>query len=247
MRIVSETHDYYDGVQAYGQDQSRVYVRISRKENFHFNVFPHLNTYYSSASLEHADQRLVGFCGKLYPVICMWMSTPGECTRLAYKCLYSISEVDAYVKKHWDKIRQEKYFGKKYFGKRKKYERRYNSTLFLQKDVKEFFRAIEAAQNTCEKWFVQGQSPIFIITYPTYKECKITWNASLKNVQFYKVLDPQTTYQELDMYLGGVLGLTNKRGRPSYQGQKMDDTVSDNDLMAAKGFDKWSFRKEPDR
>ena len=61
-------------------------------------------------------------------------------------------------------------------------------------------------------------------------------NPSLKTYNFQEVIDPFTLYQEIEMYLGGVLG--NKEVIPE---------MADKDKVVSHGFDpKWSFRKHKD-
>lgn len=55
----------------------------------------------------------------------------------------------------------------------------------------------------------------------------------LKKIQFYKVVDAYTAFQEISMWVGGTL---------SYPGNTMI-TISDKDKIHKHGFDKWSFRK----
>jgi hypothetical protein len=75
--------------------------------------------------------------------------------------------------------------------------------------------------------FHQFKVPCFLYHYS-----RLITNPCLKDLQFYKVKDAYQTYQELDMYLGGVL--TNTEVIPP-----MDDLT----LIKAKGFDvKTSFR-----
>lgn len=57
----------------------------------------------------------------------------------------------------------------------------------------------------------------------------------LKDINFPKILDAFTAYQELSMWVGGVLP-KNENGMA---------TISDKDKVAKHGFDKWSFRKMP--
>ena len=95
--------------------------------------------------------------------------------------------------------------------------------------------------------FREYKVPIFIVRYiypwdaPENTDCQrhagnyIILNGELKPHNFVRVFDPYAAFQEISMYLGGVLG-TNNPPIPH---------VSDEDLSAAKGFDKWSFRKEP--
>lgn len=60
-------------------------------------------------------------------------------------------------------------------------------------------------------------------------------DACLKDYEFFRLKDPYTDFQEIQMYLGSVLS-NNQEKIP-----KIDDKT----LAQAKGFDKWSFRKEP--
>lgn len=58
-------------------------------------------------------------------------------------------------------------------------------------------------------------------------------NPILKDYQFYKVFDAFQTLQEIQMFIGGVLG-TNERETV---------TIADKYKIQKHGFDKWSFRK----
>ncbi len=60
-------------------------------------------------------------------------------------------------------------------------------------------------------------------------------NPKLKDLQFYKVFDAFTAFQEISMFLGGVLGV----------GEKEIIEIEDKYKIGQHGFDKWSFRKEP--
>lgn len=59
-------------------------------------------------------------------------------------------------------------------------------------------------------------------------------NAVLKPYEFYKVFDTFTAFQEIQMFIGGVL--TNPE-------QNMVN-ISNESRIKKHGFDKWSFRKE---
>lgn len=60
-------------------------------------------------------------------------------------------------------------------------------------------------------------------------------NCDLKNVQFYKVMDAFTIYQELSMYVDGCLS------SPGNQIIEIEDKYK----IECHGFDKYSFRKLP--
>ncbi|ELP5901924.1 hypothetical protein QTV49_003925 [Vibrio vulnificus] len=61
----------------------------------------------------------------------------------------------------------------------------------------------------------------------------VVLNPILGNFQFAKVLDPCLTFQEIEMYLSGVMGIVDK---PTV-------VISDEDKLVAKGFDDLSFKK----
>jgi hypothetical protein len=71
MRIISDFHDYYDSVQATGQDQTLVYYRKAEEVETPEYPFPVLG--YCESPYEpcgpRVRQHIVGFCGKIYPVI----------------------------------------------------------------------------------------------------------------------------------------------------------------------------------
>ena len=55
--------------------------------------------------------------------------------------------------------------------------------------------------------------------------------------EFYKVIDAFTAFQEISMFIGGVLGI----------GEKEIVEIEDKYKIGQHGFDKWSFRKEPSK
>ena len=61
-----------------------------------------------------------------------------------------------------------------------------------------------------------------------------TLNPNLSAMQFQRCMDPYMTYQELDMWVGGVL--TNTENPPD---------IADKHKIDQHGFDQWSFRKLP--
>lgn len=85
--------------------------------------------------------------------------------------------------------------------------------------------------------FRDSGHPIFVLDTQMNKDYKypLTYNASLKKYKFFKVFSTALAYQEISMYLGGVLG----------QGNPTIPEISNKDMIEAKGFDlKTSFRKD---
>lgn len=60
-------------------------------------------------------------------------------------------------------------------------------------------------------------------------------NPELNDYEFYKVVDPVTAFQEIQMYLSGVLGT----------GEKNIIEIDDKYKIPQHGFDNWSFKTRP--
>lgn len=84
--------------------------------------------------------------------------------------------------------------------------------------------------------FREFKTPIFV--YDSYRrDDAFIINPILKEFEFYKVVDPFTAFTELQMFISGVLGV----------GEKEIIEVADKYKIGQHGFDKWSFRKEPQK
>jgi hypothetical protein len=77
------------------------------------------------------------------------------------------------------------------------------------------------------------QHPIWHIEH-RHDSWYICYNCSLKKLKFFKIKDAITTYQEIAMFLGGLA-----------VPDKPIPVPSDKDMVSIKGFDKFSFRKDP--
>jgi hypothetical protein len=99
-------------------------------------------------------------------------------------------------------------------------------------------------------WFRNMKAPVFIYDYDYDRthvdvnrygweknNSKFFINPLLKDYEFYKIFDAFQAFQEISMFLGGVLG----------RGEKDIIEVADKYKIEQHGFDKWSFRKEPEK
>jgi hypothetical protein len=102
----------------------------------------------------------------------------------------------------------------------------------------EFFTTFAAKRAAFSQVFIDNECPIFVAStwwdIGKRREYKIVYNECLKDVEFFKLIDTYTAFQELQMYLGGI-------ARPI----KPMPHISDKDMVSIKGFDEWSFRKPP--
>jgi len=249
MRIISKFKDYYDGVQYYGQDQDLIYVRNKEYPNEYINLENHFQTegyYFSRISelniiqypfknveWEYYDSFILGFCGELYRgyIIRQEVETSSnlidKVSESFYIC-YNQEQLNAYTK-------PTKYSLKNYKGNwQKRYIKNRIDCDYFKIDNKEKLKEL----------FFKYNVPYFIISCgrlrhgfkdPIKYKNNLTLNPILNKYQFYKVKDSYTAFQDIAMFIGGVLPRV---------GHEMIE-VSNNDLIVKKGFDlKWSFRKK---
>jgi len=243
MKIVSPFKDYYDCMQKYGQDESLTYIRSPEKFKYYQDKdfipgttdikwgFGGVN--YCNCDWAYFNTIVIGFCGKVYPIVevNLTISYP-------YKTKYIVKtkDLDDFVVENLNKRQIEKYFN----NKKPKYNYGISSGA-THKNINFFFEKFKERENDFESIFIAKRCPIFVGIHsdPEHyirgrKMPTITFNGMLNKYHFFRIVPTETAYQEIQMYLGGVLGV----GNPSIP------EVSNEDLIEAKGFDlKKSFRK----
>jgi len=235
MYIISKFKDYYDGVAgSTGIDKTIVYDRelievdeskylkefrrYSSLDNKKPYPFVQLGNFYLKKELrkttqyEHTAPFIIGFCGKLY--IGWKLYSEGDGNSVITTITYDLDRIEnlheqyAFTGNFKDKI-----------------------NYILSYDPIKIFRDLN--------------SPIFVYDYDKdrryfERHCrnntKFFINPMLKEYEFFKIFDSYQAFQEIQMFLSGVLG--NK--------EKEIIVVEDKYKIASHGFDKWSFRKEPE-
>lgn len=252
MRIISDFHDYYDCIQGMGQDQDLIYFRRLIEESYEGKDMPFgdLPKFYDSVVLHpptgrsnfynaiSVRMRVVGFCGKVYPILNMHLErSSGD--QFNATC-FNMEETEAFMVQALKKRDFENYESN---HKSAAWRRRSGGVLSgrNRKVYKEFWQKWGEKQNAFQNLFDEQKVPLFVADYGTnpYHDSrrKITFNGCLKEVEFFRIVEPFTAFQELSMYWGNVA----QPNRPIPE-------VSDEDMLVAKGFDpKWSFRKEPSK
>jgi len=243
MYIISKKKDYYDGVAgSTGIDKTIVYQRdiielddkerpnvfrkktnytISRKESPFFklgNSHLHKSLY---KKYPHNAYFIIGFCGKLYIGWKLYSFKKRENFGDSNVNTEIIFDVD-YMKEIFE---PESWTGN--FSD--------NVNYVLTYDPMDLFRTLNSPcfvydsdyhrKYLSDRKWDNPNDPKFIV------------NPLLKEYEFYKVFDAFQAFQEIQMFLGGVLG--NK--------EKPIIEVADKYKIGQHGFDKWSFRKEPER
>jgi hypothetical protein len=245
MLIISKFKDYYDGVVGTtGIDKTIVYNRESKEFNpkdkdypkFLFNSYslrkkldinPIIDlTPYSSPFLKKDivyktyQYFVIGFCGKQYIGFKLFYRDYIDNNEIKYDIIYGYDNIANYLD-----------MTKKSYHNNNNFEERYNKIINF--DYIDIFREFNIPI------FVYEDSVGFSIFNKPIKKTHINFkfiiNPILKDYEFYKVFDTYQTFQEISMFLGGVLGNNGK-----------DIVEVDNKTKILKyGFDlKTSFRKD---
>lgn len=236
MRIISKFHDYYDSVQKFGHDDHCLFVRSAERlegESLANMAFlrPALSatdeTYTGHGAPLKVTPFVIAFCGNLYPGI--RLRSPGLPGKLPAfdECHYRFEDYATHLAalgRHLKPARA----ARRYRSSRWRYHR---ESPFDHADVTAFFAAERAAHRDA---LVTGGHSILLATRRPHSDgFDLEMCAALAPWRFYQVLDAYSAYQELEMYLGGVLA-RNDAPMPQF-----DDKLK----AQQKGFDEQSFRR----
>lgn len=255
MRIKSSFKDYYDKAMMYGQDSLQYHRRpffIQYKDvhgygfkspNGLFNHTaiqkakiiedesncPFYTNHFNSSNNEFDVQTyVIGFCGKLYQAFhCTLMTTYGR--KEEKYTLYNIEDLDKFFETHFPKELNKYYSQETVFYYEQDGLKGLHSR--FQKSIKDFERIYRETQwdRTVEILIETYRTPVFI----RCPDNTVLINGILNPLEFWRVFDHFTTYQEISMFLSNIAAPEKPIPQPS-----------DIDMRDAKGFDKWSFRKE---
>lgn len=221
MRIISDTKDYYDSVQSVAQDREIVYVRKEIKEEIDW-LFP-LLLCHRDYPLAPISINIIGFCGSIYP--CLQVSATKQAGYERSFCYYP-NDVCQFARANLD-FRDQEVFdtGNRRFG------RAVSSGYVSRYIVSDFFEVCERRKNDFQDWFKKG--PIFHASIGFYHRTgTIVYNARLRDIDFMRIKDPFTAFQEIRMWL-------SNQASPEKPVPEIPDEV----LLEAKGFNEYSFRK----
>lgn len=246
MRIISESHDYYDCVQSQGQDRTCTWVRGIEDFQFGGWDFPKIHMYTGDWDQICIEQIIVGFCGKIYPIL-----------KVKKTLCYTMDEIVECIRSKVTKLQYEDF-------QKNRYRKTYIG--LVRRHLLEFYEECRQKQTAYADVFVENGCPVFVAEYQPFdagqnnsmirfhgrkdQEAKVylprvtdlqkcrrrfVSDRMLKDYGFYKLFPTQTAFQEIHMYLGGVLGFSNPHV----------PVPDDKTMRDIKGFDKWSFKKEP--
>lgn len=243
MKIISNFHDYYDSAQAFGQDQSVVYMRktevikeadekndqvaaIFREFEKHIDTIERMRKSVRTKKgiLFMLWPKVFLFCGKTYPCVMIEKSVPNS-IKTEKTFMYDEESIKSYFENYdIDLADPIKWFGYNIF--------KYRGSHTMKKIVRDFFTKVKVNEDV----LIQSKASCLMMRIDGHRRPEITVNPLLADYEFYKVFDAWSAYQELDMFIGGVL---------SWPHNLMIE-ISDADRVKQHGFDeKYGFRTRP--
>lgn len=211
MLIVSKFHDYYDVGMKLGMDKTVVYERKTVAVSGKFPSISKHTAYEWKTSV-------VAFCGKFYPFV--YRVTDYKVDKVIWDVEEAVRSLPrSKYRYYWDEDRIDSEV-----GIRKFFDRKYPEL---------------------DKLFHLHRTPIFGFEPARHRRWgsqkdelyeSLTVSPNLKDIQFYKVKDPISAFQDIYMFVSGVIGAPPKPTKP------IDDKV----MAASKGHDgEYSFKKPP--
>jgi hypothetical protein len=210
MRLIAKTRDYYDSAIGFGIDPNIVYNRKEeefKKAEDRFAIIGDEFTLAHTAFPTIINEFfLIVFCGKVYPV---------------YQHEYRLKNpkyADSAMKTRLVYDKKEMY---------RLWQLGYSPGYWADK-VYNFINKQYDEKKTAEFQHTIG-IPYLMITSKS-----VVYNPILKDYNFYRVYDSYAAFQEISMFISGVLG---GQSPPMVQ-------LTDKDLIAKRGFNELSFRKQ---
>lgn len=242
MRIISKFHDYYDSAMSEGQDRSLVFLRETTKypNCQHHGVVPAPLKAFVQFAWERAparftverraemrtkrvevDYTVIMVAGKLHPIARVeFRYGYGPAFRDPVSC-YTFAELAAVMAEFdEDLVKRDKGLTKN--------------------------RSFDGSANaTNESFFSLAGSEQLRDHAMAHRLALVSWeqesdllqlNPQLSQYQLYQHLHAWQVFQELSMFFGNLAAPDNT-----------PVTVSDKDRIAQHGYDKWSFRRMPEK
>ena len=224
MRIISQFRDFYDGLSS--PDDPAVWLRQQKKitispndplikKNCPVGFEPWMDcTVIPCQRLAIVDFGLIFFYGKLFPY---WKKDNAYSFSYDEYCLTYNRTVPDNKWNIWQTDAVRKLFALDFPSEYKQFNIRYKTP------VLHLYRAREPEDDVVNR-------------HSSSKKLILEFNPRLQELQFYKMLDAVSVFQELERYIFNDLAET----------PTPPENISDKDKAWAHGFrDKYSFRKEP--
>jgi hypothetical protein len=243
MRLVSKNNvrDYYDKMISFGIDPAVVYVRKRELFTLSWNADARLRNIAQSAygaamrhcrfSLENshsaryeekAHKGFVGFCGVLYPFLCVYTKKAKLEVWQVEDFIYGKPGIECYDKQFFYSEEDILRFSEK------NPEHPGIQKLMKEERIAGYFQVSEYGAI-----FDELEVPLVAVS-----DEGLHVNPCLQDFSFARVKPGEQAFQEISAYISGVLNTKN-----AMKISKLSDT----DMAVSKGFDKRSFRRDPQK
>lgn len=239
MRILGRSKDYYDCGLALGIDSDIVWVRNPRnicsseinsktsKKQHHPKLPKFKEHVFNLSEIQYLFSRqFIYFCGRRIHALEVIVTDSRNYKTLDRKCFYNFENFEKYIHKTCGKP------GFKRLGERNLS----NINILLS------YGEVELKDNI----FIELNTPIFEVFYRRYGHSEYHVDMKLADYTFIRYMDPYQCFQQISMYCSNVL-MMNRKTSSKYKGQELMGEISDLDMRDAKGFNKYSFRKDKDK
>lgn len=259
MRIISKNQDYYDSAIGYGIDKEVVYLRKPEefylnkrvslfnreplslsnyseewKEKYGFIVLPEIDFHTINSLRDNATEGYLMFCGEIYPYI-IYEHRERENGAMHYDNIsthifYNKTDFENFLVQMSDDDLQDSI---RYYSRSMKPDSYRTRSI---KEVNKFFESFKFInKDKTIDFHMDLKTPIIKFENHCGKyrnSSTITVNPVLKDIQFYKVKDAFQTFQEISMFVSGVLP---RQGKEMIE---LDDKIK----RDKHGFDEKSFK-----
>lgn len=249
MRIISKFKDYYDSLQTH---EGELYLRETtllkdEDRNFVLPVQPHVLVKHFYEHRKFVKEYIVGFCGKLYNGVLLYdpYEDAQDLREFSFrrngkrqfpkntKFCWKIEDVD----KVFEKSKYKDYY---YNGipKGHYWKSPFNGS-YTRSNMVKYFEVLETKINMdlgVPVFVVERPSEITVNFVTKRVSQNIFLNDCLKDIEFFKVMPVNQAFQEIEMFINNIAKPEKPIPIPD------DDTMRD-----IKGFDKYSFRKDPSK
>lgn len=250
MKIISKFQDYYDCGLAFGQNKDLVYVRHTTKKDKELvagqwpdyinHPYMHEISGLRNKKIDRVtvETSYISFCGKVYPIGKLELTKTYNkydpfSVRTEHKTIYTKSDFSRELKNFFSEKQINEFIVDSENLDRSVWRQSDYTNLMNFLTEKESSNVLQKLTNSIH---YKNSCPIFLIGKKK-NDIVITLNPVLKDINFYKIEDAYSAFTEVEMFMGGVLA------------QKENEIVkiSDEHLAQAKGFDCYSFKKEPSK
>lgn len=202
MKIFSKFHDYYDVAMRYGVDEDTSYVRntieLQSNSELYKRILNHVKSKIDIGCLTYSkfSYFCILFCGSMY-----FATKKYSLVSQNERCFYDYDSMASYYKHDEDVI---------HFLETGNSNRRYKHW-FRTETLKDVFNKFPLLKDPETIDIQQSTSPIITVNYSNIRNIEIHIDPMLKPLEFYRVVDPFTAYQELFMFVSGVMGGTSPK------------------------------------